>query len=80
LAPGIALPPAERYIAVVSNGSEEPVEVRILGDSDRGYLLAGHFKLPGGEDCEYWFEDVQEARAAASRYVGIPMSLWEQVE
>ena len=77
------LPPAERYAAAVdadeAGGAGSMIEVRILGDDERGYLLVGHFSLPASAGEEFWFESLDGAIAGAQR-LGIEPGAWRKVE
>jgi hypothetical protein len=54
-------------------------QLRILGDDVRGYLLVGGWGVPGGEDQEFWFMTVAEAKAASAE-LGVPADAWSDVE
>ena len=53
-------------------------QIRILGDDTRGYLLMGLSVLPGGDDSEFWFRSIDEAKAAAVEF-GAPDSAWDGI-
>jgi len=54
-----------------------PVQLRILGDDTRGYLLAG---IPEAElnDNEFWFSILDDALAAAER-LGVSRDRWRDI-
>jgi hypothetical protein len=70
LPPGIHL-----YVEIVVGAHRR--QLRILGDDDRGYLIAG---LPDGivED-DFWFPTLTEAKRAGQR-LGVPIDRWAELE
>jgi hypothetical protein len=66
------LPPGVQLSAEVrSRGPSGLVthQLRIVGDDQRGYLLAGLSCVAGDDDdAEFWFATLEEAKRAAVRY------------
>jgi hypothetical protein len=75
------LPPGLHLQADVTLGSGADAtrhQLRLLGDERRGYLLVGLAALPDGEDAEFWFATVEEAKQAAAEH-GVRLEDWDDV-
>jgi hypothetical protein len=54
------------------------MQLRILGDDTRGYMLMGAFALSGEDETEFWFATLDEAKGAAEKF-GVPAEAWGDV-
>jgi len=73
--PRVALRTHVRPRAGVAPG--RPRELRILGDDDRGFIIAGAADLLAEDGSEFWFPTLIEALAAAEGLEVDPRT-WEE--
>ena len=71
-----AIPPGVHIQARFMPEGEGSRQLRILGDEQRGYLLAGYRDAAGTED--FWFRTLSEALAQADR-LGVARADWTEI-
>ena len=71
------IPPGVHLQATYTPDGGQTRQVRILGDEERGYLIAGISDLP--EEVEFWFRTLVEAFATASE-LGIRPDDWTSID
>jgi hypothetical protein len=73
------LPPGVHLEAYACSGaSQDEHQLRILGDTNRGYLLAGTLALGAEALDEFWFSSIEEAISAAES-VGVARGDWSSM-
>jgi hypothetical protein len=65
--PRAGLPPGLQLIAEVPGTGGKPVQIRLLGDESRGFLLVGGPGFVVDDDQEIWFATLEEAIGAGER-------------
>lgn len=73
---GREIPPGIHIQAAFVPGGGQPRQLRILGDDERGYLLAGYPEAPEADD--FWFRTLDEAFAHTDR-LGVARSAWTEI-
>jgi hypothetical protein len=73
------VPPGVHLRAVARKANGDPCQLRILGDDDRGYLLAGTLAIPLAEEEDIWFRTLDEAYTEGER-LGVARESWTQIE
>jgi hypothetical protein len=76
-APG-GLPPGVHLEAYARTSAEQEHQLRILGDANRGYLLAGTLALGAETLEEFWFTSIEDAISAAES-VGVARADWSSM-
>jgi hypothetical protein len=74
-------PPGVHLGAEITAEAADPprrVQLRILGDETRGYLLIGLLALPHEADTEFWFATLDEAKEAAAA-AGVAPAAWAEI-
>jgi hypothetical protein len=72
------VPPGVHIQATVAIAGRAARQLRILGDDQRGYLIAGLLGIPRVEDEEFWFGTLGEALEATARF-GVPGDAWTEI-
>jgi hypothetical protein len=72
------IPPGIHIQATVAIGGGPMRQLRIFGDDQRGYLIAGLLGIPRVEDEEFWFGTLGEALDSAARF-GVPREAWTEI-